>query len=157
MNSVILMFPGYLQVTMIQLCLVLCGLTVGIKGGREFVPLFRRDPKSLTDTFPFNLQEDDKHHGHDVGHHHEHDLDHHQGHDLAIDNDLESGRNERQVKSKTDHLLRKIHSFVCRMLDLPRVFLSLMWHLPMQGGRGDYRIRINIHLRSFASFDKQNH
>ena len=81
-----------LQVTMIQLCLVLCGLTVGIRGGREFVPLFNRDPKSLTDTFPFNLQEHDQHHGHD--------LDHHHGHDLAIDNDLESGRDQRQVKTR---------------------------------------------------------
>ena len=82
---------------MIQLCLVLCGLTVGITGGREFVPLFKRDPKSLRDTFPFNLQEDDKHHGHDIDHHHGHDLDNNQGHDLAIDNDLESGRDQRQV------------------------------------------------------------
>jgi len=89
------------MVTMIQLCLVLCGLTVGIAGGREFVPLFKRDPKSLRDTFPFNLQEDDKHHGHDIDHHHGHDLDHHQGHDLAIDNDLESGRDQRQNVGST--------------------------------------------------------
>ena len=75
---------------MIQLCLVLCGLSVGICADREFVPLFGRNPKSLTDAFPFSLQEHDQHHGHALEQHH--------GRDLAIDNDLESDRNQRQVK-----------------------------------------------------------
>jgi len=73
---------------MIQLCLVLSGLSVGICADREFVPLFGRAPKSLTDAFPFSLQEDDQHHGHD--------LDQHRGHDLSIDNDLGSDRDQRQ-------------------------------------------------------------
>merc|ERR1712012_332558 len=58
---------------MIQLWLVLSGLSVGILGNsREFVPLFERDGKSLTDAFPFSLQEDNNHHGHDI---HENSLD----------------------------------------------------------------------------------
>ena len=81
------------QVAMIQLCLVLCGLTVGISCDREFVPLFARDAKSLTDAFPFSLQEEDQHHGHDLG-----GDDLHRGHDLSVDNDLGSGRDQRQVK-----------------------------------------------------------
>ena len=80
---------------MIQLCLVLCGLTVGISCDREFVPLFARDAKSLTDAFPFSLQEDDLHHGHDLG-----------GHDLSVDNDLGSGRDQRQVKRKVEKFLK---------------------------------------------------
>ena len=53
---------------MIQLCLVLLGLSVGIIcDSRDFVPFFGREAKSLTDAFPFSLQEDDhQHHGHDV-------------------------------------------------------------------------------------------
>jgi len=53
---------------MIQLCLL---LTVGIVSGehREFVPLFRNS-KSLTDVFPFSLQETDQPHEHQ-GHHDE--------------------------------------------------------------------------------------
>jgi len=95
---------------MIQLCLVLSGLSVGICADREFVPLFGRAPKSLTDAFPFSLQEDDQHHGHD--------LDHHRGHDLSIDNDLGSDRDQRQNEGSAQ--------------SIP----SLMWPLPMQGAGG---------------------
>ena len=75
---------------MIQLCLVLLGLSEGIIcANRDFVPLFERDGKSLTDAFPFSLQEDDQHHGHD----------------LSIDNDLGFDRDSRQVnKYKNKYL-----------------------------------------------------
>jgi hypothetical protein len=86
---------------MIQLCLVLCGLTVGISCDREFVPLFARDAKSLTDAFPFSLQEDDMHHGHDLG-----GDDLHHGHDLSVDNHLGSGRDQRQVKRKVEKFVK---------------------------------------------------
>ena len=88
-NISILICLSFPQVVMIQLCLVLSGLSVGICADREFVPLFGRAPKSLTDAFPFSLQEDDQHHGHD--------LDQHRGHDLSIDNDLGPDRDQRQV------------------------------------------------------------
>ena len=70
------------QAMMNQLCLVLLGLSVGIIcDNREFLPTIGRNAKSLTDTFPFNLQEEDQHHGHDL----------HQEDDVGLD------RGSRQV------------------------------------------------------------
>eukprot|EP00092_Neocalanus_flemingeri_P023887 GFUD01025912.1.p1 GENE.GFUD01025912.1~~GFUD01025912.1.p1 ORF type:complete len:697 (+),score=162.50 GFUD01025912.1:64-2154(+) len=66
---------------MIQLCIVLLGLSVGIIcDNQDFVPSIGRGGKSLTDTFPFSLQEDDQH----------------LGHDLQVDNDLGFDRGSRQ-------------------------------------------------------------
>ena len=68
-----------------------CGLA---SPGRQFVPLFGREPRSLRDTFPFNQDHGD-HHDHEE--HHEH---HHQ------DNIADVGdffRDERQVTDITNN------------------------------------------------------
>ena len=58
--------PAARMTQLLVLVLGACGLA---SPGRQFVPLFAREPRSLRDTFPFNQDHGDQHEHHE--HHHQ--------------------------------------------------------------------------------------
>ena len=71
--SIPVLQPAARMTQLLVLVLGACGLA---SPGRQFVPLFAREPRSLRDTFPFNQDHGDQHE------HHEH---HHQDQDNIAD------------------------------------------------------------------------
>ena len=109
---------------MIQLCQVaVLLLAVGTsQAGRQFIPLFEREARSLRDTFPFNAA------------------------DLSQHNNL-GHRQDRQVSNNShfvtflflhsQSILYIFHFITHRNLGVSKLFLFLQWPLPMPRGKGN--------------------